>query len=80
VDLCLDRVGETWCLWIPFILSFMLPTGKQWEVEIRATSHTRLKTRDHCNVRALIGRKDEDRPSSLTLEGEGIKAQRIFHG
>ena len=32
---------------------------------LRATSPTRLKALDHGNVRALIGRKGEDRPSSL---------------
>ena len=32
---------------------------------LRATSHTRLKAPDHGNVRALIGRKGGDRPSSL---------------
>ena len=31
----------------------------------RATSHTRLKVHDHCNLRALIGHKGGDRPSSL---------------
>ena len=33
--------------------------------EVRATSHTRLKGPDHGNVRALIGWKGGDRPSSL---------------
>ena len=32
---------------------------------LRATSHTRLKALDHGNVRALIGQKGGDRPSSL---------------
>jgi hypothetical protein len=32
---------------------------------LRATSHTRMKALDHGNVRALIGRKGGDRPSSL---------------
>ena len=32
---------------------------------LRATSHTRLKAHDHCNLRALIGRKGRDHPSSL---------------
>ena len=31
----------------------------------RATSHTRLKAHDHCNLRDLIGRKGGDRRSSL---------------
>ena len=31
----------------------------------RAASHTRLKARVHCNLRALIGRKGGDHPSSL---------------
>ena len=35
------------------------------ELALRATSHTRLKALDHGNVRALIGRKGGDRPSSL---------------
>ena len=33
--------------------------------EVRATSHTRLRACDHCNLRALIGRNGGDRPSSL---------------
>ena len=32
---------------------------------LRATSYTRLKAHDHYRLRALIGRKGEDRPSSL---------------
>ena len=32
---------------------------------LRPTSHTRVKALDHGNVRALIGRKGGDRPSSL---------------
>jgi hypothetical protein len=32
---------------------------------LRATSHARLTVHDHGNVRALIGRKGGDRPSSL---------------
>ena len=32
---------------------------------LRATSFTRVKARDHCNVRALISRKGGDRPSSF---------------
>ena len=32
---------------------------------MRATSQTRLKARDHCILRSLIGRKGQDRPSSL---------------
>ena len=35
------------------------------EVDLKATSHTRLKAPNHGNVRALIGQKDGDRPSSL---------------
>ena len=31
----------------------------------RATSHAKLKARDHCILRSLIGRKGQDRPSSL---------------
>ena len=33
------------------------------EMILRATSHTRLKAHDHCNVRALIGRKGGNRTS-----------------
>ena len=36
-----------------------------WSPTLRATSHTRLKAHDRCNLRALIGRKGGDRPSSL---------------
>ena len=32
---------------------------------LRATSHTRLKAHDHCILRSLIGRKDQDQPRSL---------------
>ena len=32
---------------------------------LRATSHTRLKAHDYHNLRAIIGRKGKDRPSSL---------------
>ena len=32
---------------------------------LRATSHTRLKAHDHCNLRAFIGQKGGDCPSSL---------------
>ena len=31
----------------------------------KATSHTRVKARDHCNLSALIGRKGGDCPNSL---------------
>ena len=33
---------------------------------LRATSYTRLKAHDHCNLRALIGRKGGERPSKFT--------------
>ena len=32
---------------------------------LRATSHTRMKTLDHCHLKALIGREGGDCPSSL---------------
>ena len=35
------------------------------EVALSATSPKKLKARDHCNLRALIGRKGGNRPSSL---------------
>ena len=47
---------------------------------LRATSHTRLKALAQCNLRALIGRKGEDRSSFTSHEGEGLKAQRRVHG
>ena len=34
-------------------------------LQFKATSHTRLKAHDHCNVRALIGRKGGDHSYSL---------------
>jgi hypothetical protein len=37
----------------------------KWSRALRATSHTTLKAPDHGNVRALIGRKGGDRPSSI---------------
>ena len=48
---------------LPFFGFFLLA----WMCNIRATSHTRLKVHDHCNLRALIGRKGGDRPSSLHI-------------
>ena len=33
---------------------------------IRVTLHTRLKARDYCNLRALIGRKGGDQPFKFT--------------
>ena len=36
-----------------------------WSNTLRATSHTRLKAHDHCNLRVLIGRKGGDRSYSL---------------
>ena len=36
---------------------------------LRATSHTRLKARDHYNVRALVDQEGGDRPSSHSLYG-----------
>ena len=59
--------------------------GRYWSIiggqnaTLRATSHTRRKAHDLCNLRALIKRKGGDRPSSLH-EGEGLKAQRRLHG
>ena len=48
---------------------FFQSTANTWAstlyVILRATSHTRLKAHDHFNLRALIGRKGGDRPSSL---------------
>jgi len=38
---------------------------KEPKLIFRATSHIRLKALDHDNVRALIGRKGGDGPSSL---------------
>ena len=48
----------------------------KWRGGLRATSYTILKAHDHCNLRALIGRKAGDRPSSLHT----LKAQIILHG
>ena len=39
--------------------------GKRNALSLRATSHTRLKAHDHCNLRALICQKGGDRPTSL---------------
>ena len=47
---------------------------------IRATSHTRLKAHDHCNLRVLIGREAETVQVHVTHEGEGLKVQRRLHG
>ena len=34
-----------------------------WNLTLRATSHPRLKARNHCDLRALIGRKGKDSSS-----------------
>ena len=47
---------------------------------LRATSHTRLKARDHCILRSLIGRKARDSTSSLHIRGDGLRVQRNYHG
>ena len=44
------------------------------------TSQTRLKACDHCILRSLIGQKGWDHQVHLTVEGEGLGAQRKFHG
>ena len=43
---------------------------------VMTTSHTRLKAYDHCNLRALIGRKGGDRPSSLHTRRRRPKGPR----
>ena len=45
------------------IIVFLMALG--CVMALRATSHTRVKALDHGNVRALIGRKGKDRPSTL---------------
>ena len=52
----------------PFFLAFISKptlTSSESRRALRATSHKRLKARDHCNLRGLIDRKGRDRPSSL---------------
>ena len=56
-----ENLSEHSLLYIASI-SMVICTIRPWD---RATSHTRLKAHDHGNVRALIGRKGGDRPSSL---------------
>ena len=43
---------------------------------VRATSHTRMKAHDHCNLRALIGQKGGDRPSSLHTQRRRPKGSK----
>ena len=53
--------------------------GREREGELlhlRATSHTRLKARDHCNLRALIGRKYGDHPSLLHTQRWRFKGSK----
>ena len=50
-------------------LSIIEVSFHQYDSDMRATSHMRLRAHDHCNLRALIGQKGGDRP----LEGEGLK-------
>ena len=38
-------------------------------VQLQATSHTRLKARDHCILRSLVGQKGWDLPNSLHTRG-----------
>ena len=47
---------------------------------LRATSHTRLKTHDQFILRSLIGQNVESVQVHFTLEGEGLKILREFHG
>ena len=47
---------------------------------IRATSYTRLKARDHCALRCLVGQKAETIYFHFTLEGEGLRAKINDHG
>ena len=54
-----------------FLVAWLLKTilKQNWSTmdNIRATSHTRLKAHAHCNVRALIGQKGRDHPSSFHI-------------
>jgi len=43
------------------------------EVALRTTSHTRLKARDHCSLKYVIGQKGQLRPSSLYIRRWGSK-------
>jgi hypothetical protein len=54
--------GEGWGMFFSKAASKGLQQGGD---ALRATSHTRLKAHDHCNLRALIGRKGGDLLSSL---------------
>ena len=48
--------------------------GRVWS--FWATSHTRPKAHDHCNVRALIGLKGRDYPSSLHTRNDVLCMSR----
>ena len=50
---------------LPFINDSCYRASQALSHTLRGTSHTRLKAHDHGNLRALIGRKGKDRPSSL---------------
>ena len=60
-------LGNTWIL---------TDCAQKFARTLRATSHTRLKARDHCNLRALIGRRAYTTQIHFTHEGEGLKVQR----
>jgi hypothetical protein len=59
------RIAWVECVVIMIIILTIIYNVGQSEVNLKATSHTRLKALDHGNVRALIGRKGGDRSSSL---------------
>ena len=67
---------------VPLLSSLLFPQvfGRGVCVEVRTTSRTRLEARDGCVSRSLIGRIGQDRPSSFTLGGESLRAQRNVCG
>jgi hypothetical protein len=70
------KFGHTTSLVIKFTSSSHGLLGRELEdgvgyVNLRATSHTRLRTRDHCTSSTLIGGKGGVGPSSLHTMLEG---------
>ena len=51
--------------WSMYHIFFFIVVNCLCIIQIKATSHTRLKAHDHDNVRAYIGGKNGDHPSSF---------------
>ena len=47
---------------------------------LRTTSHTRLKAHDHFTFKLLLVEKTETVQVHFTLQGEGLRTQKVYHG